>query len=105
VGQDLTVTVAVTNKGSRAGEEVAQLYISEKAPRLPRPVKELRGFGRLALEPGETKDISFVLRERELAYFDDSQGVKRFVCQPDDYEIMVGPSSKTLPLKGTLKVQ
>lgn len=100
VGDDITVTVDIENTGSRAGEEVAQLYVSEKAPKLPRPVKELRGFARLSLEPGEKKTVSFVLREREFAYWNPAAGA--FVAQPDDYTIMVGSSANVLPLSGTV---
>jgi beta-glucosidase len=105
VGQNVTVTVSVQNTGTRPGDEVAQLYIHEVAPQLPRPVKELRGFARVSLAAGASSDVSFTLRERELAYFDDRTAAKRFVCQPDGYDIMVGPASNNLPLKATLTVQ
>ncbi|MBN1306448.1 MAG: glycoside hydrolase family 3 C-terminal domain-containing protein, partial [Chitinispirillaceae bacterium] len=100
VGDDITVTVDIQNTGTRAGEEVAQLYVSENAPNLPRPVKELRGFARVHLEPGETRPVSFVLHEREFACWDPSAGA--FVAQPGGYTIMVGPSSAVLPLSGTV---
>ncbi|MBN1128516.1 MAG: glycoside hydrolase family 3 C-terminal domain-containing protein [Chitinispirillaceae bacterium] len=103
VGEDITVTVDIRNTGSLAGEEVAQLYISESAPKLSRPIKELRGFARITLEPGEKKAVSFVLREREFAYWDPA--VNAFVAQPDAYTIKVGPSSKVLPLTGTLTLE
>jgi beta-glucosidase len=102
-GEDFTVTVNIKNSGTRAGEEVAQLYISEKAPALPRPVKVLRGFARVALGAGEAKDVSFKLTPRDFAYFDDRpSGGGKFVVQPDAYTIQVGPSSINLPLKATL---
>ena len=100
VGEDITVTVDIKNTGSRAGEEVAQLYVSETAPKLPRPVKELRGFARVTLEPGETKPVSFVLRDREFAYWDPD--ANSFVTQPDAYTIKVGSSAMVLPLTGTV---
>ncbi|MBN1130420.1 MAG: glycoside hydrolase family 3 C-terminal domain-containing protein [Chitinispirillaceae bacterium] len=103
VGENITVTIDVKNTGSKAGEEVAQLYVSETAPKLPRPVKELRGFARVWLEPGEKKPVSFVLREREFAYWDPA--VNKFVTQPDAYTIKVGPSSMLLPLTGTLTLE
>jgi beta-glucosidase len=105
VGEEITVTVDIRNVGDRAGDEVAQLYVHEKSPDLPRPLKELRGFARVHLEPLDLKSVSFTLRERELAYFDDRAGTNRFVVQPDNYTIMVGPSSAKLPLQTTLTIQ
>jgi beta-glucosidase len=106
VGEDITVTVNIKNAGTRAGEEVAQLYISEKAPFMPRQVKLLKGFARVALNAGEAKDVSFLLTPRDFAYFNDklANGGK-FIVQPDDYTIAVGPSSINLPLKVTLTLQ
>jgi beta-glucosidase len=105
VGEDVVVTATITNTGTRAGDEVAQLYISEKAPAKKRPVKELRGFARVTLNAGESKNVSFKLRPRELAYFDDAAAVNKFVVQPDDYIIQVGGSSAVLPLSSTLTVR
>jgi beta-glucosidase len=106
VGEDVTVTVNIKNAGTRAGDEVAQLYISEKTPLLPRQVKLLKGFARLTLNAGEAKDVSFLLTPRDFAYFNDklANGGK-FIVQPDDYTIAVGPSSSDLPLKATLTLQ
>jgi beta-glucosidase len=112
VGQDVVVTVNIQNTGTIAGDEVPQLYIHESAPKLPRPVKELRGFARVTLTPGQQKAVSFTLHEREFAYFDTTASAVtswapygQFVAQPDNYTIMVGPSSATLPLTGTLTLQ
>jgi len=106
VEEDITVTVNIKNAGARAGDEVAQLYISEKAPAMPRQVKQLRGFARLTLNAGEAKDVSFNLKPRDFAYYNDklANGGK-FIVQPDDYTIAVGPSSINLPLKVTLTLE
>jgi beta-glucosidase len=104
-GQNVIVTVNIQNTGSVAGDEVAQLYLSEKNPKLKRPVKELRGFARVSLAKGANADVSFTLRPREFAYFDDSPSVNKFVVQADDYTIQVGTSSKVLPLSATLTLQ
>ena len=104
-GEDVVVTVNIKNAGTRAGVETAQLYLSEKAPKLKRPVKELRGFARVSLAAGANADVSFTLRPREFAYFDDSPAVNKFVVQADDYTIQVGTSSKVLPLTATLTLQ
>jgi beta-glucosidase len=106
-GETVVVSVDIKNTGTVAGEEVAQLYVHENAPQLPRPVKELRGFARASLAPGETKTVSFTLREREFAYFDTRAKTTytpygRFIAQPDVYTIMVGPSAGNLPITGTL---
>ncbi len=110
VGQ-YVVTVDIKNTGTKAGDEVAELYIHPNASPKPRPVKELRGFNRVTLAAGETKTVSFTIRERELAYFDDGTGVNKFVVAPGAYTILVGPSSyagqglTAFPVSGTLTVQ
>jgi beta-glucosidase len=110
VGQFI-VSVDIQNTGTRSGEEVAELYIHPNNPPKPRPVKELRGFQRVSLTPGQTKTVSFLIRERELAYFDDATGVNKFVVAPGAYTILVGPSSyagqplTAFPVTGTLTVQ
>ena len=105
VGDIITVTVAVKNTGTVAGDEVAQLYVHEKNSPVPRTVKDLRGFARTGiLQPGASTDVSFILRERELAYFDVT--ANKFVAPADHYTIMVGPSSKAsdLTLQGDLNL-
>jgi beta-glucosidase len=102
-GEDVTVSVDITNTGAIAGDEVAQLYLHENAPALPRPVKELRGFARATIIAGETKTVSFTLREREFAYWDTQKNA--FFAQPDAYTVMVGPSSANLPLTGVVTLQ
>ena len=97
------VSVDITDSGAIAGDEVAQLYVHENAPDLPRPVKELRGFARVTIAPGATRTVSFTLREREFAYWDTTR--KAFYVKPDDYTVYVGPSSANLPLTGTITLQ
>ena len=109
-GEDIFVSVDIQNTGTMAGDEVAQLYIHENNPLLPRPVKELRGFARVTLAPSETKTVSFTLHAREFAYFDPSATAPyapsgQFVVQPDGYTIMVGPSSANLPDSATVTLQ
>jgi len=106
VGDLITVTVNVKNTGAVAGDQVAELYVHEVGPAVPRPVKELRGFARTGiLAPGASADVSFQLRERELAYW--NTGLNRFAAQADHYTIMVGPSSKAsdLTLQADLNLQ
>jgi beta-glucosidase len=86
----LRVSVEVTNTGSRGGSEVVQLYVRDLVGSLTRPVRELKGFQRVCLQPGETRDISFTLQEEDLAFtrFDGSRGV-----EPGDFHLWVGPDS------------
>jgi beta-glucosidase len=105
VGDIITVTVNVRNSGTVAGDEIAQLYVHEVNSPVPRTVKDLRGFARTGiLQPGASKDVSFVLQERDLAYFNVS--TNKFVAPADHYTIMVGPSSKAsdLSLQGDLNL-
>lgn len=85
------VLVEVTNTGSRAGSEVVQLYIRDRVSAVTRPVKELKGFERVTLEPGATKTVAFELTPESLGY----HGIdKTFVVEPGEFEIMVGSSSR-----------
>jgi beta-glucosidase len=95
------VSAEIKNSGSRAGVETAQLYIHETYAPVTRPVKQLRGFERVALEPGETKTVTFPLTREDLQVLDQHL---HWVVIPGDFEIMVGRSAEDLPLKGTLKV-
>jgi beta-glucosidase len=96
------VSVDVKNAGDRAGEEIVQLYIHEAVAPVSTPVKQLRGFERVALEPGEAKTVTFTLTPEELQLLDRDM---HWVVVPGDFAIMVGRSSEDLPLKGTLKVR
>lgn len=85
------VTIDVTNSGSMAGEEVVQLYIVDKSSGDPRPLKDLRGFDRISLNPGETKTVEFELTSRDLAYWNVEQ--KDYIPSIGEYEVMIGASS------------
>lgn len=87
---ETTVTVDVTNTGSREGDEVAQLYIRDKISSVTRPVKELKGFQRIRLKPGETATARFRLTSAELGFYDPEM---RWVVEPGAFEIMAGASS------------
>jgi beta-glucosidase len=85
-----TVSVDVTNTGSRAGDEVVQLYIRDRVSRATRPVQQLRGFERVTLEPGETRTITFELGPEHLSY----HGLDMLrVVEPGWFDVMVGGSS------------
>ena len=93
MGQDetLTITLPVTNTGCREGSEVIQLYISELQSSLPRPVKELKGFSKVKLAPGETREVTFTIGKEALSFFDDTR--HEWVTEPGKFEALVGASS------------
>jgi beta-glucosidase len=88
-----TVSVTVTNTGKRAADEVVQLYIHDEVSSVTRPVKELRGFRRVSLRPGESKQVDLALGPAELSFFDERM---QRVVEPGAFEIMVGGSSADL---------
>jgi beta-glucosidase len=96
-----TVSVNVTNTGKRRGDEVVQLYIHDVVASITRPVKELRGFSRIHLKPGEAKRVDFKLGSEELAIFDRTM---RRVVEPGKFDIMVGASSADIRQRATLEV-
>jgi beta-glucosidase len=87
------VSVDVTNTGSRGGEEVVQMYIGDEVSSVTRPVKELRGFERILLKPGETRTVSFKLGPEALQFY--NRDMKR-VVEPGKFMVMVGPNSAEL---------
>jgi len=95
------VSMQVKNTGGRAGAETVQLYIHETAAPVSLPVKQLRGFERVDLKPGETKTVTLTLGPEDLQLLDLDL---HWRVVPGDFEIMVGRSSEDLPLRGMLKV-
>jgi beta-glucosidase len=100
-GGEARVTVDVKNEGDRAGVETVQLYIHEEYAPVATPVKQLRGFERVALEPGETKTVTMKLTPEDLQLLDIDM---KWRVAPGDFEIMVGKSSADIPLRGVLRV-
>jgi len=86
----ITVQVDVTNTGARTGDEVVQLYVRDEVASVTRPVRELRGFERITLEPGQTRTVSFTLRPEHLAFYDQRM---RRVVEPGFFTVWVGTSS------------
>ena len=86
------VTVDVTNAGSRAGDEVVQLYVRDRVASVTRPVKQLRGFERVTLAPGERKTVTFKVGPAALRFTDEQMNR---VVEPGQFDLMVGTSSKT----------
>jgi beta-glucosidase len=100
-GGKARVSMQVKNSGERVGRETVQLYIHENATPVSVPIKQLRGFEQVTLNPGETKTVTFTLGPEDLQLLDIDM---HWRVVPGDFEIMVGRSSEDLPLNGTLKV-
>lgn len=90
-GADLTVSVDVTNSGKVAGKEVVQLYIGDEESSLERPVKELKGFSKIYLEPGETKTVTFLIEPDMLKFFDDAK--HDWVLENGKFTVHIGSAS------------
>lgn len=96
------VKVTITNTGDRFGKEAVQLYVQDVESRVIRPVKELKGFEKVALEPGESKTIIFTLSKRAWAYYDvESKG---WYTEEGEFRILVGASSRDIRLSETVYV-
>ena len=96
--QTVDVSVEVTNKGKMAGEEIVQLYIRDNVSSVTRPVKELKRYKRVALEPGETKTVTMNIDAESLAFYDINM---EYCVEPGSFKIMVGNSSADKDLKET----
>jgi beta-glucosidase len=101
VGGAVAVSVDVTNSGGRAGDEVVQLYVRHRGAAVPRPIKELKGFKRITLQPGERKTVTFTLHVNQLGVYDQAM---QYVVEPGTIEVLVGNSSQHLPLTGTFEI-
>ncbi|BFH61299.1 glycoside hydrolase family 3 C-terminal domain-containing protein [Paenibacillus azoreducens] len=100
--ESVNVTVTVRNTGSRAGKEIVQLYVKPVDSSVVRPVKELKGFEKVSLQPGEAKKITFTLDKRAFAYFNTE--IHDWFAETGAYEIVAGPSSADTPLAAEVKV-
>jgi beta-glucosidase len=99
----ITVSVDVTNTGSRTGDEVVQLYVKHLGSRVARPVEELKGFERVTLKPNETRTVEIPLKASALAYWDEKQGGFRVEAEP--VKLMIGRSAKETELSTRVSVQ
>ncbi len=100
-GDTVVISVDVTNTGSRTGDEVVQLYVRSTAAGVTRPLKELKGFHRIHLAPGERRTVSFDLVVNQLAFLDRDM---RWVVEPGTVHIMVGASSQDTPLDAYFEI-
>lgn len=93
---DITVTVEVTNTGTRKGDEVVQLYMKDLVSSVTTYTTQLRGFERVNLEPGETKKVTFTLHPDDLALLDKNMN---WTVEPGEFEILIGTSSEDIKFK------
>jgi beta-glucosidase len=97
-----TVSFDVTNTGKRSGATVAQLYVGESSPQIERPVKELKGFKRVVLEPGETKHVTLELDSRSFSYF--NVRASNWQADAGTYTLELGDSSWNIQQKTTIQL-
>ena len=95
------ITLDVKNVGARTGDEVVQLYTRDEFASVPRPVKELKGFKRITLAPGETRLVIFDLPVDQLAFYDEDM---RLVVEPGTIQVIVGSSSEDIRLRGSFEI-
>jgi beta-glucosidase len=93
----LRVTVTVKNTGKRAGKEVVQLYVNDNEASVDRPMKELKGSAKVALEPGQQQDVTITIGKDALSFYDEM--AQKWTCEPGKFTILVGNSSDNLKLK------
>jgi beta-glucosidase len=105
IGKDsaILLNVDVRNNGSRAGDEVVQMYVTHKGSKVERPQEELKGFQRVKLEPGKKTAVKLPLKASDLAYWSVEKGA--WVVESDEVEVMVGSSSADVKLRTTIRVK
>lgn len=98
-----TASVKITNTGKREGAEIVQLYVGDPECKVERPPKELKGFDKVALKPGESKEVSFELKRQDLSFWDeDSSG---WLAEPGKFEVMIGSSSRDICVKDSFELK
>ena len=97
-GDQLEISVDVTNEGERPGQEIVQLYVHDDEAKVARPLQELKAFAKIALDPGETKTVILPLDQQSLAFYDTA--VHDWVSEPGHFTIRVGSSSRDIRLTG-----
>ena len=101
--ENTTVAFDIANSGTRAGADVSQVYVGDKHASVPRPVKELKGFARVELDPGETKHVEVTLNRRAFSYYDVNR--HKWTVAPGDFDIYVARSAAEIELTGKLALQ
>ena len=103
IDEQIAITVPITNTGKRIGSEIVQLYISDLKSSLPRPVKELKGFSKIQLAPGETQEVTFFIDKQALSFFNDSR--HEWVAEPGKFEAQIAASATDIKSKVTFELE
>jgi beta-glucosidase len=103
LGEPVRVTLTVRNSGKRAGAEVVQLYVHDVASSVDRPAKELKGFARVELAPGESKRVTLTVDQAAMSFFDPKRD--DWVAEPGAFEVLVGASSADIRLRGSFELK
>ena len=97
------VVFTLTNVGQRRGKETAQLYLRPRGPSVERPVKELKGFAKVALEPGERREVRMTLDARAFSFWDPAR--RAWIAEPGAYDLLVGASAADIELQATVRLE
>ena len=100
--EKITVSCTITNTGKYAGEEIVQLYLRDRVSSLVRPVKELKGFEKILLQPGEARTIQFVIDSDMLSFYDEHL---KPIAEPGEFDVMIGASSEDIRLKAMFELR
>lgn len=103
IDEQIVITVPITNTGKRIGSEIVQLYISDLKSSLPRPIKELKGFSKIQLAPGETQEVTFLIDKQALSFFNDSR--HEWVAEPGKFEAQIAASATDIKSKVTFELE
>ena len=103
IDEQIAITVPITNTGKRIGSEIVQLYISDLKSSLPRPDKELKGFSKIQLAPGETQEVTFLIDKQALSFFNDSR--HEWVAEPGKFEAQIAASATDIKSKVTFELE
>ncbi|MGH6992945.1 MAG: glycoside hydrolase family 3 C-terminal domain-containing protein, partial [Caulobacteraceae bacterium] len=103
LGEKVKVAFTLSNRGRRAGAETSQLYVRPRGPSVERPVKELKGFRKAALEPGESARVELELDERAFAFWDEKAGAWR--AEPGVYDLLIGGSAADIELQASVRLE
>ena len=100
--EDITVTCTLRNTGKYAGEEVVQLYIQDLFASVTRPLKELKAFQKVMLQPGESKTLTFIIDKEMLSFYDQEM---KWIAEPGDFKVMIGNSSDKIALESKFELE
>jgi len=99
--EEITVSLKITNSGKMAGEEVVQLYLRDRFASIVRPVKELKGFNKIVLQAGETKEVKFVINNETISFYNNNI---ELISEAGEFDIMIGSSSEDIRLKSEFEL-